>query len=97
MIFRYELLWALSGLFSSMRIVIYLIILGCVHSTIRVGTLKRVTILLDDHLYRQLVGFSAEISKARIEKINLSSAIRELLERQLEKEETEELAATITR
>jgi hypothetical protein len=57
--------------------------------------LKRVTILLDDQLYRQLIDFSADTCKARIEKMNLSKAIRELLQKQLKIEELETLAPIV--
>lgn len=53
--------------------------------------MKRITVLLDDQLYRQLVGFSSDMCKGRVEKMNLSKGIRELLEKQLKMEESDNL------
>jgi hypothetical protein len=52
---------------------------------------------LEDQLYRQLIVFSAETSRARVEKMNLSKAVRDLLERQLEIIDVEKRVATISK
>lgn len=45
---------------------------------------KRVTIVLDDEMYLDLLDYSLERSKAKLRSYSASEAVRELLARQLE-------------
>jgi len=45
---------------------------------------KRITILLEDSLYRDLVDYTADKSKNTFEKMNLSKIIRDMLAARLE-------------
>lgn len=45
--------------------------------------MKRITILLDEALYRELVDYTADVSKREVEKMNMSEVVRDLLESQL--------------
>lgn len=45
--------------------------------------MKRITILLNETLYRDLVEYTADVSKREVEKMNLSEVVRELLEAEL--------------
>jgi hypothetical protein len=46
--------------------------------------MKRVTILLDDWLYRGLLEYAADMSKRDIERMSLSKVVRDLLAVQLQ-------------
>lgn len=45
--------------------------------------MKRITILINEDLYRELVDYTADVSKREIEKMNMSEVVRDLLESQL--------------